>query len=64
MTSPPKTINVVSAITGRLNHHAIDNGDVEVYPSEFSIESNYESVPDTYTTKIKSTYDDGMDHLP
>ena len=32
-TSPPKTSPVVSDITGRLYHHAIDNGDVEVYPS-------------------------------
>ena len=33
-TSPPKTSPVVSAITGRLNHHEIDNGDVEVHPLE------------------------------
>ena len=31
--SPTKTSLVVSAIMGRLNHHAIDNGDVEVFPS-------------------------------
>ena len=31
-TSPPKTSTVVSYITGRLNNHAIDNGDVEVHP--------------------------------
>ena len=33
MTSPTKTSPVVLAITGILNHHEIDNGDVEVYPS-------------------------------
>ena len=31
-TSPPKTSPVVSVIMGRLNHHAIDNSDVEVHP--------------------------------
>ena len=30
--SPPKTSPVVSDIMGRLNNHAIDNGDVEVHP--------------------------------
>ena len=32
-TSPPNTSPVVSDITGRLNHHAIDNGDVKIHPS-------------------------------
>ena len=32
---PPKNIPVVSSITGIINHHAIDNGDVDVHPSEF-----------------------------
>ena len=31
-TSPPKTSPVISDIMVRLNHHAIDNGDVEVHP--------------------------------
>ena len=31
-TSPTKIIPVVSAITGRLNHHTIDIDDVEVHP--------------------------------
>ena len=44
-TFPTKTSPVVSAIMGRLNHHAIDNGNVEVHHSEFSVESNSESVP-------------------
>ena len=33
--SPPKISTLVSAITGRLNNCAIDNGDVELQPSEF-----------------------------
>ena len=36
-TSPPKTSPVVSAIIGRLNHHVLDNGDVEVHPSDFPV---------------------------
>ena len=52
-----------SAIIGRLNHRSIDNGDVEVHPSEFPVEFNSESVPDPDTTPIKSIYDDEMDHL-
>ena len=38
---------------GRLNPHYIDNGDVEVHPSEFEVEFNSESVPDPYTNPIK-----------
>ena len=53
MASPPKTIPVVSAIVGILNHHSIYNGDVEVHPSLFPFEYNSESVPDPYTTPIK-----------
>ena len=52
-TLPPKTNRVVSAIMGKLNHHAIDNGDVEVHPSEYPFASNSESVPYTYTNPIK-----------
>ena len=48
---------------GRLNHHAIDNGDVEVHPSEFPVEFISEFVPDLDTTPIKSIDDDEMDHL-
>ena len=51
--SPPNTRPLVSYIMGILNHHGIDNGDVEVHTSEISVESNSESVPDTYTTTIK-----------
>ena len=51
-TSPPKTSPVVSAIMGRLNHHDIDGGDVEVQPSEFPVEYNSEYVTDTDTTPL------------
>ena len=59
----PKTSHVVSAIMGRLNHHVIHNGDVEVHPSEFPVEFNSESIPDPDTPLIKSIEDDEMDHL-
>ena len=42
------------AIIGIIDHHAIENGSVEVYPSEFTVEFNSESVPDLETTPIKS----------
>ena len=42
---------------GVLNHRAIDNGDVEVHPSEFSVESNSESVSDPDTSPINSIDD-------
>ena len=41
-TSTPNTSPVVLAIMGRLNHHAIDNGDVKVHTSDFSVEFNSE----------------------
>ena len=45
---------------GKLNHHAIDNGDIN---SDVPFESNYESVPDPDTTPIKSIDYDERDHL-
>ena len=60
MTSPTKTIPVVSTIMWRLNHHAIDNGDVEIHHSEFPVEYNPEYVPDLDTNPIKSIDDDEM----
>ena len=45
---------------GKLNHHAIDNGDIN---SDVPVEYNYESVPDPDTTTIKSIDDDEMDHI-
>ena len=62
-TSTSKTSSVVSAITGRLNHNTIDNGDVKVHYSYFTVESNSKLVPYPDTTLIKSIHDDGMDHL-
>ena len=47
----------------KLNHHDIDNGDVEVHPSESPVEFNSESILDPDTTPIKSIDDDEMDHL-
>ena len=35
------------------NHHVVDNGDVEVYPSEYPILSTSDYVPYTDTTPIK-----------
>ena len=52
-TCPPKTRPLVSAIMGRLNHCVVDNGDVEFRPSNFPVEFNSESVPDTDTTTVK-----------
>ena len=48
---------------GRINHHAIDNCDVEVQPSDFLFESNSEYVTDPDTTPIKSIDDDEMYHI-
>ena len=47
----------------RLNHHEIDNGDLEVQPSDSPAESNSESVLYPDTNPIKSIYDHEMDHL-
>ena len=52
--SPSKTNPLISAIMGRLNHHAIDNGYVRITTSEFPVESDSESVPDPDTNPIKS----------
>ena len=60
---PPNTSPVVSANTRRLNHHAIDKGGVGVDPSEYPVEFNSISIPDPYTTPIKSIDDYEMDHL-
>ena len=59
-SSPSRTNPVVSAITGKMNHHAIDNGDIT---SDVPVESSYDSVTYPDTTPIKSIDDDEMDHL-
>ena len=48
---------------GKLNHCAIYNGDVKITTSDVPVDSNYNSVPDTYITPIKSIGYDDMDHL-
>ena len=48
---------------GKLNHHAIDIGDVKITTSDVPVESNYDSVPYPYTNPIESIDDDEMDHL-
>ena len=45
---------------GKLNHRAIDNGDIT---SEIPVESNYDSVTDPDTNPIKLIDDDEMDNL-
>ena len=62
-TSPSKTNPVFSAITERLNNHAIDNGDVKDPTSYSPVDYNSESVLDPDTTTIKSIDDDEMHHL-
>ena len=48
---------------GRLNHHDIDNGDVEFHPSDYPFEYTSESVPDPDTTSIKPIDNEKMDQL-
>ena len=48
---------------GRLNHNVIENGDVEVHPSEHPFESTSESVTDPANTPIKSIDDNKMGQL-
>ena len=48
---------------GIINHHAVDNGNVEVFPLKHPFEYTYEYVPDPDTTTIKSVDDDEMDQL-
>ena len=48
---------------GRIDHHAIDNGNVEFQLSYFPAESNPEPVPDPESTPIKSIDKYEMDHL-
>ena len=62
-TSTSKTNPVMSAIVKRLNHHAIDNGDVKVPTSDIPVEYNFESISDPDTTLIKSIDDDEIDYL-
>ena len=47
----------------KLNHHALDHGDVKITTTEVPVDFNYESFPDPYTTPIKSIGNDEMNHL-
>ena len=47
-----------SAITGKLNHHAIDNSDVKFHRSDFPVEFNSGSVTDPDTNPIQLIDDD------
>ena len=49
MSSPSITNPVVSDIMGKLNHRAIDNGDIT---SDVPVESSYDSSPDSDSTPI------------
>ena len=59
-TSPPKTSPVVLPIMVSLTHHAVYNGVVDVYPSEYLFEYTSNSVPYPDTTPIKSIDDNEM----
>ena len=48
-----KRITMGSYIKGRINHHAVDNGDVDVYPSNYPLEYTSASVPDTNNKPIQ-----------
>ena len=50
---------MISDIMGKINHHAVYNGDVEVYPSDCTLEY----VPDPDNTPIKYIDNDEMDQL-
>ena len=53
ITSTPQTSPLFLNIMGRLNNYAINNGDVEVYSSNYQFEAISDSVPYMDTTKIK-----------
>ena len=48
---------------GRLNNHEVDNGYVEVYPSDNPLEYSSESITHPDTNLIKSIDDDEMEQL-
>ena len=58
-----KTSPVVSESMRRLNHHAVYNGYVEVYPSNYPLGYSFESVPDPYNTLIRYIDDNEMDYI-
>ena len=48
------------AIMAIINHHTADNGNVDVYTSDYLLGSTPDSVPDQYNTWIKSISNDYM----
>ena len=48
----------------RLNHHAVDNGDVEFYTSYYPLKSIYDSITDPDTAPTNSIDDDKTVQLP
>ena len=48
---------------GRLNHHSVDNNDVNFQTLGYPFGSTSDSVPDTDTTPTKSIGDSEMDQL-
>ena len=62
-TSNNKTSPTVLDTMWRLNYNYIDNGNVEVYPSEYILELTSDSIPDPVFPLIKLIDDDKMDHI-
>ena len=62
-TSPSNTSPVVSAIMGKNNHCAIDNGNFQVRTSDIPVEFNSESVPYPYIPLIIPIDGDEIDDL-
>ena len=48
---------------GMMNNHAVDNGDVEVYTSYYTLEYTYNCAPYPDDTPIKSLDYDELDHI-
>ena len=63
-TSTLNTSPMVSSIRGVFNHHAVDNGDVEFYTSDYPLKSTYDSITDPDTAPTNSIDDDKTVQLP
>ena len=63
LPSDPNTSPVVSNIMVRINNHAVDDVNVEVYPSYYLLEYPHESIPHPDNTLIKSIDNYEMDQL-
>ena len=58
-----KTSHVVSDIMGRLNNYVVDNGVVDIYTSDYTLEYTSYSVPEPDNNPTISTDDDEMYQL-